>query len=106
MSNLFYDHLLPLDEIKTNIDEVAESREEKEELWKIVDEIVHHKVMGCVLDELPSEHHEDFMQKFHKAPYDQELIKYLQERTKNDIVALITATTQKFVEDIKSEISG
>src|SRR5260221_7558774 len=49
MSRIFYDHLTNFAKIEKLIKTSATSADEKEELWKIVDEIVHHKVMGCIL---------------------------------------------------------
>jgi len=41
MSKLFFDHLIILEDLETEIKEVAESPEEKEELWQLIDEILH-----------------------------------------------------------------
>ena len=68
MSKIFYDHLIILEEIKVYISRVSSSQEEKEELWNLVDEIVHHRIFSMVLDKLPKEHHDNFMNKFYKAP--------------------------------------
>ncbi|KKQ96113.1 MAG: hypothetical protein UT23_C0041G0008 [Candidatus Woesebacteria bacterium GW2011_GWA1_39_12] len=76
MSKLYYDHLIVLDEVEAVIKRAAKTQEEKEELWKVVDETLHHRVMGKVLDKLPREHHEEFLDKFHASPHDvEELIR-------------------------------
>lgn len=74
MTKLFFDKLLNLEKIDREINRVAQSREEKEELWALVDEIVHHKVMGCVLDRLPSDSHDEFLTLFEHAPHDEKRI--------------------------------
>lgn len=89
MSKLYYDHLLVLDEVEAEIKKSAKTLEEKEELWKVIDETIHHRVMGCVLDRLPREHHEEFLQKFHKAPHDENLLIYLQEKIGENVEELI-----------------
>jgi hypothetical protein len=90
MSKLFFDHLIELKEIEKQIKKVAKSASEREELWNLVDEIVHHKVMGCILDKLPHEHHDEFLQMFHKCPHDSELIfEYLRIKTGDDFSELI-----------------
>jgi len=89
MSKLYYDHLIVLDEIEAEIKKGAKSQEEKEELWKVVDEMVHHRVMGCVLENLPEKHHREFLDKFHKAPHDEGLITYLKEKVGENIEDLI-----------------
>ncbi len=89
MSKIYYDHLIVLDEVEAEIKKAAKSPEEKEELWKVVDEMVHHRVMGVVLDKLPRELHEEFLDKFHKGPHDENLLTYLQEKIGENVEELI-----------------
>lgn len=107
MSKLFFDHLIELKEIDKQIKRVAKSTEEKEELWLLVDEIIHHKVMGCILDKLPREHHEEFLDIFHKSPHDSDLlIKYLRSRTNSDIEDLIIKEINDFSLNLLDEIKS
>lgn len=86
MSKLFFDHLVELKKIDKEIRKVAKTPEEREELWALVDEIVHHKVLGCILDKLPRQHHEEFLDMYHKSPHDEELIiGYLRGKVGEDI---------------------
>lgn len=90
MSKLFFDHLVELKEIEKKIKKVAKTSSEREELWVLVDEIVHHKVMGCILDKLSHDHHHEFLQIFHKNPHDADLIfEYLRVKTGEDFTELI-----------------
>lgn len=90
MSKVYYDHyLVVLKDVDKYIKETTETPEEKEELWQLVDEIVHHRVLGCVLDNLPGEHHEEFLDKFHEAPHDLTLMDYLKEKITDNIEELI-----------------
>lgn len=90
MSKVYYDHyLVVLKDVDKYIKEATETPEEKEELWQLVDEIVHHRVLGCVLDNLPGEHHEEFLDKFHEAPHDLTLMDYLKEKITDNIEELI-----------------
>lgn len=89
MSKVYYDYLIVLDDVDKYIKEVAETEEEKHELWQIVDEMVHHRVLGCVLDNLPKEYHEEFLGKFHEAPHDLSLMDYLKEKISDNIEELI-----------------
>ena len=100
MSKLYYDHILVLDDIEEHIHVVAESPEEKEELWQLVDEIIHHEMMGCVLGHLHEDHHKEFLDKFHEAPHDEELIVYINERVDGDIEELLT----KRMDEIRSDL--
>jgi len=107
MSKLFYDYLVELKEIDKQIKKVAKTSEEREELWGLVDEIVHHKVMGCILDRLPRAHHEEFLDLFHKSPHDEELLfAYLRKKVGDNIEDLIKQEigdlSDDLLEDIKS----
>jgi hypothetical protein len=107
MSKLFFDHLIELKEIDKQIKKVAKTSEEREELWALVDEIVHHKVMGCILDKLPRENHEEFLQIFHKSPHDEELIfGYLKDRVGEDIEMLIKQEIEALSLDLLEEIKS
>ena len=85
MSHIFYDHLIILDKLEKEINKAAETKEEKHELWRIVDEIIHHKILGCIFDHLPQEHHHDFLEKFHQTPHDNSLMEFLKEKVGENI---------------------
>jgi len=89
MSKVYYDYLIVLDDVDKYIKDVAETEGERHELWQIVDEIVHHKVLECVLDNLPKEYHEEFLNKFEEAPHDLSLMDYLKEKISDNIEELI-----------------
>lgn len=74
MSKIFYDKLLTLEQIDLKIKKIAKTKEEKEEMWALIDEIIHHKALGCVLDKLPRENHDEFLSLFHNSPHDEELL--------------------------------
>ena len=104
MSKLYYDHLINLKKIEEMINKSAMSSDEKEELWKIVDEVIHHSVMGCVLDNLQAEHHEEFLKKFSEAPYDEKIIEYLEEKSGTKISDRIRETVRNLENEILKEI--
>lgn len=104
MSLLFFDHLLDFGDIHEHIQIIAESSEEKEELWNLIDQIAHHRVMTRILDTLPSEHHTDFLERFHNAPHSSTHIVYLNERTNGEIekniAEEVTLLKKEILEDI------
>lgn len=104
MSIIFYDYLIVLDEVDAEIKATAKTREEKEELWQIVDEIVHHRVMDVILAHLPRESHEEFLEKFTSSPHDQKLIAYLRERMKDDVERIIHDEITKLKKELIQEI--
>jgi len=107
MSKLFYDNLIVLDEVEILIKNNATSKEEKEELWGLVDEMVTHKVLEKVLDKLPREHHEEFLELFHKCPHDEVVIfGYLKEKTGKDVKKELRRELEDISSDILREMSS
>ena len=104
MSHIFYDHLIVLEELEHHIRQTTSSNEEKEELWNLIDEIVHHRIIGCILDNLPSDYHEDFLDKFHKFPHDEELINYLNDKSGKKIEELIINEVESLNKELLEEI--
>lgn len=104
MSKLYYDHLIAYEEIELEISKISQSREEKEELWQIVDEMIHHKVLDLVLSKLPKDKHQEFMEKFVAAPHDEGLFDYLNDKIGDDVEKLIKTELDKLAKDILKEI--
>ena len=101
MSKLFYDHLVSLEEVEIEIKKTASSKEEKEELWEVVDGIVRDKVLDKVLAELPREHHDEFLELFYKAPHDEEVIfGFLNAKTGKNLEGKL----KEDLKDIETEI--
>ena len=82
----------------------ARTNEEKEELWKIVDEIIHHRVVGCVLDNLESKHHQEFLEKLNASSFDTEIISFLENKTDEKVIEKIQEEIQKIESEILEEL--
>lgn len=107
MSKLFFDRLVELKKIDKEIRKVAKTPEEREEIWAIVDEMVHHKVMGCILDKLPRPHHEEFLEIYHKSPHDEELLfGYLKTKAGPDIEDVIKGEIENLSSELLKEIES
>ena len=106
MSKLYYDRLIVFEEVEAEIKKVAKTSEEKEELWREIDEIIHHKLMGCVLEKLPKEYRHEFLEKFEEAPQDEGLFKFLTERVGEDIEDFLKLETEKLKIELLQLIKG
>lgn len=104
MSKIFYDHLLNLEEVAKEINKVARDKEEKEELWNLVDEMVHHKVLGCILDKLDKRDHEEFLYRFHETPHSDNIITFLKSKIGENIEELIKQEIGGLAFDLLEEI--
>jgi hypothetical protein len=85
MSKIFYDHLIDLSAVEKEIKKNIKDPEERAEIYQLVDEIVHHRIVGCILDELPTSHHKEFLTKLSERPHDDSIFLYLKEKLSVDI---------------------
>ncbi len=104
MSKLFYDHLIQLTEIELVIKKNVSSKEEQEELWQLVEDMVHHKVIHVILDKLPKAHHNEFLEEFSKAPHDERHLHFLKDRTGKDIEEVIQKELATMEEELLREL--
>ncbi len=105
MSKLFYDHILELEELEVQLRDIVETEEERHELWHLIDDIIHHEVLGCIFDHLPYDHHEEFLTKFHEAPYDEGLIIFVNEKAGIDIENLLLKRINELQEDLLKDFA-
>ncbi|MBI2008443.1 hypothetical protein HYS82_02195 [Candidatus Amesbacteria bacterium] len=96
----FYDNLILIDEITS---ELGES-EDREELITIIEETFHHHVLDIVLTHLPRQHHEEFLILYHQAPHDKALLDYINQRIDRDIKTEIQSLAQKLKQVILQDI--
>ena len=85
MSKIFYDHLIDLSKVEKRVKKIAKTPEEREEIYQLIDEIIHHRMVGCILHELPPKDHQEFLCKFCNQPGSDGLMDYLKEHIKRDI---------------------
>ncbi len=106
MSKVFYDHLIVLDDVENEIKAVSTTEEERHELWHIVDEIVHQRMLELILDCLHHDHHDDFLHRFYSAPHDQDHIHYLNDKIEGEIEEMIKKEVKKLKKEILKEIKA
>ncbi len=108
MSKLFFDHLIVLEKIDLEIKRVVVNPEEREELWKLIDEIVQYHVLICLFEKLPVEDHSYFLDMFFTYPYDRKIIEYLNEKIGEDMEELIgnklVSLEEEILEVFKTQI--
>lgn len=101
---MFFDHLLDLSDLEKVINKSVETKEERDEIWSLVDEIVHHRVLESILDTLHKDHHEEFIMRMKKAPYDESIIEYLSLKVKRDIGEVIKQELGKLTYELLVDI--
>ncbi len=78
---------------------------DQQEFLGIIDETLHYHVLDVILTHLPKEHHETFLNRFHKTPHDPELLSYIQNLTVVDIEKAITERVQEVKKNTLSAIN-
>lgn len=104
MSKLFFDKYISLKKVEKYIAQVSDSIEEKQELWSLIDEIVHHRVLHCMLDELPKKHHKKFLMKLYDAPHDEDILNFLQEKISKDVKSFIELEIESIEHEILKDL--
>lgn len=89
MSKLFFDHVVDLSGVEKELKKIVPDKEMQEELLHIIDEITHHRVLGCILERLPEHHHEEFVAHLSDRPHDESIFEYLKERIGEDVQGFI-----------------
>jgi hypothetical protein len=78
-------------ELETLVKKHIKKESDRIAIYNQIDEIVHHRVIGCILDRLPKEHHKEFLTKLTETPHDRSLLAYLVERIGTDVEEFIRA---------------
>lgn len=104
MTKIFYDHLIGLEEIDTELKGYHLQQEEYEELIRIADETIHHHVLNIILTHLPKEKHELFLETFYATPHDKKLLEFLKKEANPEIEEKISSEAKRIKGEIISEI--
>lgn len=102
MSKVFYDKFIILEEVEIELVKMNLSKEERQEMDQLIDETLHHRVMDRILTHLPRPYHAEFLDRFHKAPYAEALVSYLNEKIETSVEHHV----KDEVEKVKKEILG
>ncbi|MBI2600739.1 hypothetical protein HYW42_02190 [Candidatus Daviesbacteria bacterium] len=98
MKRFFYTHLIEIESLTIELDELDLSNEEKTTLASLIDENLHHQILNAVLSELNDEEKKEFLRHLHQSE-DDKLWKFLNEKV-DDIEDKI----KKAANDLKEEM--
>jgi hypothetical protein len=104
MSKLYYDHLVILEDVEIELNQMGLDRSERAEIEDLIEETIHHRVLERVLQHLPQEHHEEFLGKFTKAPHDPSLIRYLDQKIEASVERHIKDEMEKLKKELLEDI--
>lgn len=100
---LFYDHLIiDLHDVYAEIEHLEIDGKTRRRLIRIVDDTTHHTVLDTILSHLEPKKHEQFLDRFHRAPHDPEHLTFLKDEIA-DIEDKIRATAGKIKKNLLRE---
>lgn len=100
----FYDHLVLIEEIASELNAYDLPDEERAEILGLIHHTAHQHILNVILNHLPQEHHENFLTKFQTTPHDPELLAFLKREIKTDIESEITIQAARIKKEILAEI--
>lgn len=101
---VFYSHLIIMDDIVSSLDEYRIDETERQELLALAEQILHHHTLNVVLNHLPKDKHQTFLEKAEQDPESPQLLEFLKSEIKIDIEAAIAAQAKKIKQEILQEI--
>jgi hypothetical protein len=106
MAKIFYDHLVAWDTLVKALDELELSSEERWEVVAHFEQIIHTEILMVIIDKLPAHKHDEFLDRFHAAPYDEEHFIYLKAHLGEgvDIETLIQKKSQDLLTQLITDV--
>ena len=104
MSIIFYDHLITLGQVEKHLKALNLEKVEQEELWGIIDELIHKSVFQRILEILNEEFHHEFLEKFYSAPHHSDLLLFIKEYSNVDPEVEIKKVVQSLEDEIITEL--
>lgn len=95
--NTFYDHLLDLSDLEKHLGK-------DEELMLIAKKTLRNHALVSILQVLPKNKHDLFLQEFSKAPHDQKHWDWLKNEIKEDLEKVIKAEVTRAKKEILREL--
>ena len=101
---LFYDHLVNKAEINIYLDKLDAPDNHKGKIRQLVDDILHQGLLEYILQKLHPHQHATFLDQFHSAPFDPELLEYLRDHAGENIDQELRSEANRLVRLIKKDL--
>ncbi len=104
MAHLFYDHLIEWDHLIKGLDELGAEGEDRIEIVELAEETLHTEIFVVILDHLPHEKHDEFIELFLAAPYASTHLTYLHGNGIFPIEDKIRGFSRRIIEEILEDL--
>jgi len=103
-TKMFYSHLVDLSDLVVKLECLKLDEQEREEIVDLIEDILHHRILDSLLDVIPPEHHEGFLERMIEDPTDPQLIAHLKEISTYDPEIKIMTVTEIVKQEIVLDI--
>jgi len=79
----FYHSVIDVQKIHSHLKKVGLDEKKHLQVWDLIEETIHIKILDTILAKLPEKKHQSFLEKFHKTPHDPKLLAELEKETKD-----------------------
>lgn len=100
----FYHQWVKTERIYCHVQKAGLKKQEEEEIWSLIEETIHMRAIDAVLEKLPANKHEEFLEKFHREPDDLKLMAYLRHHIA-DVEKHLEATFSKLEREILKDLN-
>lgn len=104
MTNIFYWHLVELSPVKTELTGRGVEEADLVEILDHVEEIIHHRTLNLIYDNLPYQHHREFSNRFAKSPQSRDLLDFINEKSGKNLNLEIEKNIKETIREILKEL--
>ena len=95
---------LMTEKIHLHIKKAGLAAPQEKEVYSLIEETIHIRILDAVLEKLPADKHEEFLEKFHREPDDLKLMAYLRHHIA-DVEKHLKATFSKLEREILKDLN-
>lgn len=104
MANVFYDHLIDWAELERVLDEQALDKMVRLKYLEHIEHAIHTEILVVIIDHLPTEKHEEFVERFYLNPGSVDHLHYLVSYGKGDVETAIKKRGKELVTELITEL--
>jgi hypothetical protein len=104
MASLFYDQLIDWKKLTAALDDCGIDGDERLAVLDHIEHILHTEVLVVIVSSLPAHKHEEFMELFHAAPYDEGHFQFLITHGTGDVRQTVKSRSDQIIEEIVNDL--
>lgn len=106
MATLFYDHLIDWGKLDQALNALELDKNTYIEYWEHIEHVLHTEVVMVLINHLPEERHEEFLDRFHATPHDNQHLHYLASHGKGDVEMGIRIRSDELINELLKDLEN